>query len=129
MADNLQKEKIVKLFEFLKGFNDIKNPIIADINNQQWIKWMDSIPEHESIINNIHNSINDSDALFSIDKPKLRECPTPPEEIKDWLEKEWHNISKEVVVKKKIEKIEYEIDDTNKKIEKLVTINFEDDKR
>ncbi|WP_099191960.1 AAA domain-containing protein [Tepidibacter mesophilus] len=128
MTDNLQKEKLIKLFEFLKGFNDIKNPIISDINNQQWIKWMDSIPEHESITNNIYNFQNDSDTLFSIDKPKLTECPTPPEEIKDWLEKEWHNISKEVVVKKKIEKIEYEIDDTNKKIEKLVTINFEDDK-
>lgn len=127
MGESLGKDKIVKLFEFLKEFNNIKNPIIVDVNKQQWIKWMDSIPEHETIKNNIHNFEQDSDTLLTIDKPQLRECPFPPEEIKEWLEKGWNNISKEVVVKHKIERIQYKLDLDNNEIEKLVIVNLEDD--
>ncbi|MGK0466847.1 MAG: hypothetical protein ACJAX4_002137, partial [Clostridium sp.] len=53
--DSSGKKKIIKLFEFLKQFNNIKNPVMVDVNNQHWIKWMDSIPEHETIKNNIYN--------------------------------------------------------------------------
>ncbi|MBW9154727.1 AAA domain-containing protein [Clostridium estertheticum] len=127
MIDGSGKKKLIKLFEFLKQFNNIKNPVMVDVNNQQWIKWMDSIPEHETIKNNIYNFQYDSETLFSIDKPKLRECPLPPEEVKEWLEKGWNDISKEVVVKQYIEKIEYEIDSDNNEVSKLVTINLEED--
>ena len=127
MIDNPQKNKVTKLFQFLKQFNDIKNPTIVDITSQQWIKYLDSIPKHETILNNIHNPEVDSDILFSIDKPKLRECPSLPIELKEWIGKGWNDLSKEVLVKKHIEKIEYEIDENNKKVEKIVKINFEDD--
>jgi len=121
------KEKAIRLFKFLKEYNNIKNPAITDIVNQQWIKWMNAIPVHEAIINNIYNTENDIDVLFSISKPKLSECPNPPEHIREWLEPGWNVLNKEVTVKNSIEKLS-EINDEDG-TQELVTITFTDDVR
>lgn len=56
------------------------------------------------------------------------ECPDPPEEIKEWLENDWKDIDKELLIKQTIEKIEYELDDDDNEIEKIVTVSLEEDK-
>ncbi|MBU3207749.1 hypothetical protein KPL33_12300 [Clostridium algidicarnis] len=120
-----EKEKVIRLFKFLKEYNVIKNPVVTDIVNQRWIRWMEVIPQHEAIINNIYNSENDSDVLFSISQPNLSRCPNPPQEILEWLESGWNDLSKEVKVKDSLERLS-EINDDHG-TQEIITINFNDD--
>lgn len=98
------KGKIRRLFEFLKQYNNIKNPIITDISNQLWKKWLDNLPQHETVINNIYSVQADEAAeeILRVKRPVLTECPRLPEELKKWVEEGWDNINGEVRVKKEL---------------------------
>lgn len=120
------KEKIIRLFEFLKQYNNIKNPIITDISNQVWKKWLDNLPQHETIINNILSlQSDDVEEILKVKRPILKECPKLPNELNKWVEKGWENINAQIKIKKEISvRNEVSIDNKDEyKIEK-----FEDDK-
>lgn len=103
MINSKAKEKIVRLFHFLKQFNNIKNPIITDVNNQVWRKWLDNIPEHRCIVNNIYSrEIDESQEILRVRRPILKDCPAMPASLKDWLEKDWDSVYSEIKVKKEI---------------------------
>lgn len=125
MLTTSEKSEIINLFKFLKQYNNVKNPIVTDIVGQSWYKWMDNISEHENIQNNIKGMEEDNNAIFTISKPELKECPNPPEEIKEWLKKGWNRLSEEVSIKENIEKLEINSNDSD---EVIVIINFYDDK-
>ncbi|APM39838.1 AAA domain-containing protein [Clostridium kluyveri] len=125
MLSEKEKNKASNLFRFLKQYNNIKNPTITDIDSQHWCRWLEDIPIHENIKNNIHKD-NDSDAILTVGKPEFTECPKPPLELKEWLENGWSKFDKEVNIKKSISKIEK---DSGTGEEKLVKINFDDDKK
>ncbi|GAA0742219.1 AAA domain-containing protein [Clostridium oceanicum] len=122
------KEKITRLFHFLKEYNNIKNPKITDITNQVWMKWVDNLPKHETIVNNIYLSESDDiEGILRVKRPILRECPKIPREIKKWIEKGWENINGEVKIKKEI-KIKSGFNNKNNET-KYITEKFEDDKK
>ncbi len=127
MDQNKEKEKLTKLFEFLKQYNEIKNPVILDIDKQNWHKNLDIIPNHHSIVNNIYN-VEETDIILSVDKPELKNCPSPPETIKEWIEGDYNNPRKKITNKKekKILNPQYDITDGNST--KYLTINFEDNR-
>lgn len=119
------KEKLIKLFQFLKQYNEIKNPVILDIDKQNWHKDLDILPIHDNIVNNIYNT-SETDVLLSVDKPVLKNCPTPPDIIKEWIEGDYNNPNKTVTHKKSItlNNPQYSIKDGDSK--KNIIINFED---
>lgn len=98
-----EREKVTKLFEFLKEYNTIKNPLITEINNQMWNKWMGDLPEHKDIDYYIYSQ--DEEYLLAVRKPVLTQCPVPPTLIQEWLELGWEKPEKEVSYKDKIEKV------------------------
>lgn len=119
------KERILRLFQFLKQYNNVKNPIITDISNQVWHKWLDDLPEHETIENNIYSLQSDEEEeILKVKRPVLEECPKPPIELEEWLEKGWDSINSEVKVKEEI-KLKGEVYSENEKDES-VTEKFED---
>ena len=120
------KEKLIKLYEFLKQYNDIKNPIILDIDKQYWNKKLDNIPNHENIENNIYN-IEETDIILSVRKPELTNCENPPQIIKEWIEGDWSNPRKKITNKKYIEEINPDYDIADEDSEKYINIRFEDD--
>ncbi|MEG2868920.1 MAG: AAA domain-containing protein [Terrisporobacter sp.] len=120
------KDKILKLYGFLKQYNDIKNPIILDIDNQKWNKKLDNIPKHQSIENNIYD-IQETDTLLSVKKTELKNCPNPPKSIEEWIDGDWNNPRKKVTNKKVLEKNNPNYDITDENSQKQIIINFEDD--
>ena len=125
MLDAKEKSKVSNLFKFLKQYNNIKNPTVADINLQNWNKWLDDIPIHEKIENNIYREDNDTDSILIVRKPEFINCPQPPLELNEWLEIGWNKFDEEVKVKASISKFEK---DQITGEEKIVEVNFEDDK-
>jgi very-short-patch-repair endonuclease/DNA polymerase III delta prime subunit len=98
------KERIIRLFHFLKQYNNIKNPIITDISNQPWKKWLDNLPKHKTVVNNIYcmQEDEDSEEILRVKRPLLTDCPRLPLELKLWVEEGWENINGEVRVKEEI---------------------------
>ena len=124
MLKNEAKNKIINLFKFLKQYNDIKNPTITDIKSQQLHKWIEDIPVHEKIKNNIHLEDNDTDTILVVKKPEFTECPKPPSEILEWIDKSWRRFDKELIVNESITKTEIKMD-TGEEI--LIEIKFDSD--
>lgn len=123
------KERIIRLFQFLKQYNNIKNPIITDISNEVWKKWLDDLPQHETIINNIHSlQSDDAEEILRVKRPVLKECPKPPMEFKQWVEKGWENINGEVKIKKEIKVINEFASENEDDENKYIIEKFQDDK-
>ncbi|OBR90027.1 RecBCD enzyme subunit RecD [Clostridium ragsdalei P11] len=124
------KERILRLFQFLKQYNNIKNPIITDILGEEWYKWLDDLPQHETIVNNIYSLQDDEvEEILKVKRPVLKECPKLPVEIKDWVEKGWENINGQVKIRKEI-KLVNEFSNQNEDNEnKYIIKKFQDDKR
>lgn len=128
MSEN-SRERIKRLFQFLKQYNNIKNPIITDISNQVWKKWLDDIPSHETIINNIHSlEIDDPEEILRVKRPVLKECPRLPIELNRWLEKGWENINSEVKIKEEIKIRNESISKNEDEENEYVIEKFYDDK-
>lgn len=126
MFNDEEKNKVKNLFRFLKQYNNIKNPTIIDINSQQWNEWLDNIPAHENIKNNIYMEDEDSNIILTVSKPEFTECPKPPSELVEWLESGWNRFDKEVKIKSIITKTEKDIETEE---EKVVEVKFNDDKK
>ncbi|MCY6485058.1 AAA domain-containing protein [Clostridium aestuarii] len=127
MEDNNSKDKLIKLFTFLKQYNDIKNPVVVDIDNQVWKSWMDSIPVHDSIVNNIYSDKIDEDIILSVRRPELKQCPPIPAILVEWVKKGWRNVDDDIQVLKELKVLNplYEVGQDDK--EKYVFTKFEDD--
>jgi very-short-patch-repair endonuclease/flagellar biosynthesis GTPase FlhF len=56
------KVKMSRIFKFLKSYNSLKNPIKKYIDEHDWYLWLDTLPEHQTVIwNNSAQSGDDSD--------------------------------------------------------------------
>ncbi len=62
-ADNpVLRQRVSKLFEFLKAYVDLRYPPIRNISQQPGVLWLDDLPPHPSIElgeNNDGDEIND----------------------------------------------------------------------
>lgn len=97
------EKKLIQLFEFLKHYNELRNPMVTDINNQPWHRWMDSLPIHENIDDFTFN--DEEECLIAVRKPKLTECPKPPEILKGWLKNGWQDAYEQLEVHKEMQQI------------------------
>ena len=98
--DKRSKDKVRRLFQFLKQYNNIKNPIITEINNQQWKLKLDNVPEHPAAISNIYISYKaDREEILRVKRPMLKECPKIPTELIPWVEADWQQVQRPIIVK------------------------------
>lgn len=118
---------ISSIFNFLKDYNEISNPIITEIDKQKWSLKLSEIPNIEEIWSVYQQQDFDSQKLFEIQRPTLVPCPSPDDSIIKWLDDDWRKVSsnsvsyKEKVTKKLFDKNgsiteveEYFVDDVNR---------------
>lgn len=48
-ATQLQRDRLLKVFEFLKAYLDLRFPPVRDIGQQMQILWLKELPQHTSI--------------------------------------------------------------------------------
>lgn len=100
--------KTSQVFRYLQAVDQIKNPVIKDVNVQLWIKRLNDLPEHDCIniseliddstVNmNDSNSVGDNDNfILRIRRPENLPVPIPPEQIIPWLKAGWKDCRQEV---------------------------------
>jgi len=101
MGDNLAE--IISIFNFLKEFDEITNPVITEIDNQKWKLNIFDIPlidEIRSVF--LGHEVREMDYL-EIKRPVLISCPKPPEALLEWIENDWKNLNtKEIMIHDKL---------------------------
>jgi very-short-patch-repair endonuclease/nucleoside-triphosphatase THEP1 len=84
------------LFKFLKEYNEIKNPIVKDINSHKFSLFIGELPNNDYVSTFIDKSDENTNVLV-VKKPDRLPCPTPRKEIKEWLNSGWDEVSVEKV--------------------------------
>lgn len=79
------RHRLKQVFQYLKAVNELRTPIVRQLNEQPWAFRLADLPGHPCIGKG-------EESVFSVRKPTLTPCPTPPAEILDWLKDGWQNI-------------------------------------
>src|SRR5215472_11084464 len=91
-------ERLLKVFEFLKTYLDLRYPQVRDISQQMRVLWLNDLPRHDSIEifrpndDSEQASEEESDILLRVTRPALTPCPAPPAAIAAWLKPGWPEI-------------------------------------
>jgi hypothetical protein len=98
-----QRERLLKVFEFLKAYTELRYPPVRDIGQQMRILWLKNLPQHPSVEiyqgdRGADNESENADIILRITRPDLTDCPPPPAAIADWLKLGWQNIDGSVEV-------------------------------
>lgn len=98
-----QRERLRKLFEFLKAYTDLRFPPVRDIAQQPRSLWLRDLPAHPSVqlFQNTAKSedeTEDSDIVLRLARPVITHCPPPPAALAEWLKPGWQELSGKVEV-------------------------------
>jgi very-short-patch-repair endonuclease len=88
------RERLTKLFEFLKAYTDLRYPPVRDINQQIRILWLKDLPAHSSVelfrdVGKTDEEDEDSDIVLCLTRPTTTPCPPPPAALSAWLKMGW----------------------------------------
>src|SRR6266566_3988024 len=97
----LGRERIARVFRYLKALNEHRNPAKRDLSEQPWTLWFRHLPDHSSIqrrVSNGHQADEEADFVLKVGRPTFTQAPQPPLPIVDWLEGDWDDADEEVAV-------------------------------
>src|SRR5882762_6102296 len=97
------RERLTKLFEFLKAYTDLRYPPVRDINHQARTLWLKDLPAHPSVelfrdTGKADDETEDSDVALRLTRPTITPCPPPPAALSDWLRPGWRDFPGKVEV-------------------------------
>jgi DNA polymerase III delta prime subunit len=87
-STEIGRKRLKQIFQYLEAFNQQRNPVIRQVEGQEWVLWMKSLPVHPTITR--HKEGDDSFVL-KVGRATFTPVPPPPYEIKDWLRPGWED--------------------------------------
>ena len=77
-----KRERLTKLFEFLKAYTDLRYPPVRDINQQPRTLWLNDLPAYSTVelfrdTGKTDDETDDSDVAFRLTRPATTPCPPP----------------------------------------------------
>ncbi|MBU6400181.1 MAG: hypothetical protein KGS61_07665, partial [Verrucomicrobia bacterium] len=91
------RERLTKLFEFLKAYIDLRFPPVRNIAQQPRSLWLKDLPLHASVevfrdVGESDDESGDSDVVLRLTWPDVTQCPAPPPALVEWLKPGWREI-------------------------------------
>lgn len=86
---------INSIFNFLKEFNELSNPVITEINNQKWSMNIADVPdinEISSVFSGYETDGMDDMEYLVVERPHILSCPEPNEMLLEWIEGDWKSL-------------------------------------
>lgn len=94
--------QVSSVFNFLKDYNELSNPVITEIDKQKWIYKLSNIPQIKEVWS-AYNSQNFNELkLLEVKRPILEPCPAPDELIIDWIDDNWKMLNIETIIYKDV---------------------------
>src|SRR5271166_1232605 len=96
-ATQAHRERLRKVFEFLKAYVELRYPPVRDIEQQVKVLWLNDLPEHPCVERfrggtDLEDESEDADIVLRITRPNLTACRSRPTAIADWLKPGWEHI-------------------------------------
>ena len=97
------RERLSKLFEFLKAYTDLRFPPVRDIAQQPRSLWLKELPPHPSVelfpdADKSEDQTEDNDIVLRLTRPAITQCPPPPAALAEWLKPSWRELPGKVEV-------------------------------
>lgn len=97
------RERLTKLFEFLKAYTDLRYPPVRDIDQQPRSLWLKDLPSHPSVklfrdTGQPDVEAEDSDIVLRLTRPVITNCPPPPTALSEWVKPSWQELTGTVEV-------------------------------
>jgi very-short-patch-repair endonuclease/Cdc6-like AAA superfamily ATPase len=94
----LVRERLTKLFKFLKAYSDLRNPPVRDIDQQPGVIWLGKLPAHAAVelfrdVPRTEEAFEDNDIVLRLQRPTTTPCPEPPALLAEWLNPGWDDFS------------------------------------
>ncbi|UOD33976.1 AAA family ATPase [Deferribacteraceae bacterium V6Fe1] len=89
--------QIHNVFKFLKEFNELSNPIICEIGKQKALINLTNLPKTKEVWFVYETLDFENEKILEVMKPIINPCPKPDEEIIEWIDGKWQDISVEQV--------------------------------
>ncbi len=88
------RERLTRLFEFLKAFTDLRFPPVCDVAQQPHSFWLKDLPAHLSVelirdAGTTQDREGDGDIVLRLTRPETSACPPPPPALVEWLKPGW----------------------------------------
>lgn len=122
-------DKVRRILEFLKQFQTLKKPPIRNIDEYSWKLFFSRLPRHPAITVGQLTAVGSENEVGTVEglilrvrRPRQTLCPSPPDELVDWILSGWSKIENEAEFVA-TRNITVEGDGE----EKTQTIRFEDD--
>lgn len=101
-------EKVIQLYKYLQELSILKESKVTEVKNQKWFCFLKDVPSDSDYVrlfykDNSGEAIDNSDILLRVKKPEFTKCPTPPENIENWLENGWEDFRKEANFKEMLD--------------------------
>ncbi|MGI1658245.1 MAG: AAA domain-containing protein [Desulfitobacterium sp.] len=90
------------IFNFLKAYNELSNPVITELANQKWSLNISDLPPIQEIKSIFSSEDVESLKVLEVIKPVLKACPSPGEALFEWLGKDWRKLSVEDIPVKEV---------------------------
>jgi hypothetical protein len=84
---------INNIFNFLKEFNLIRNPVITEIGDQIWSYNLKDLPSIEELWSVYDTDDYENLNILEIERPTILPCPAPDESIVDWIDSDCDKLS------------------------------------
>ncbi|HKC60121.1 MAG TPA: AAA domain-containing protein [Myxococcales bacterium] len=87
------RERIARVFRYLKALNEHRNPAKRDLSEQPWTLWFRSLPDHPSIERHVLNGEDseEDDFILKVGRPTFTQAPQPPLPVAEWLAGDWED--------------------------------------
>jgi|CXWL01.1.fsa_nt_gi very-short-patch-repair endonuclease/superfamily I DNA/RNA helicase len=97
------RERLTKLFEYLKAYTDLRYPPVRDIAQQPRSLWLKDLPSHPSVelfrdTGKSDVEAEDSDIVLRLTRPVITNCPPPPTALSEWVKPSWQELTGTVEV-------------------------------
>src|SRR3989454_6340953 len=78
------RERIARVFRYLKALNEHRNPAKRDLSEQPWTLWFRHLPDHPAIQRRVSDRHEEADFVLQGARPPVTPAPQPPLPILDW---------------------------------------------
>src|SRR5262245_53912399 len=87
-SKEIGKKRLKQIFQYLEAFNQQRNPVIGQVEEQDWTLWLKSLPAHPTIM---RSKAADESFLLKLGRANLTSPPEPLYPTRDWLQPGWED--------------------------------------
>src|SRR3989442_12110336 len=83
------RERIARVFRYLKALNEHRNPAKRDLSEQPWTLWFRHLPDHPAIQRRVSDGHEEAPFVLQVARPPVPHGPQRPRPVRDTRRGAW----------------------------------------